>query len=173
MCGKEKERWYDREWQNELWAAQITAAARVKLHKLLLMQGSAAVYCDTDSVFSTQPIVGLGEGLGALTMECVYETSWIVGPKMYRLEPWNGTTIAKAKGIPRDLAEAFLKGDQVYFDRPITPHEMVRGKGNASAWYTLSRERRLVPYRRQPVSPELLEQEWGASETRPPAFGVG
>lgn len=173
MCGKHSPKHFEHTWQNELWAAQITAAARVKLHRHLLAQGDNLVYCDTDSVFSMAPIVGLGEGLGQLSGETMYEKAWIVGPKLYRLEPWSGAADVRAKGVPRDLADDFLSGKQIWFDRPISPHQMMEGKGTAGAWHTLTRERGLALYRRQPLDPSKLELEWGWTGTVPPVFGAG
>lgn len=160
----------DHDWHNVLWASYITAAARVKLHRSLLLQGSSAAYCDTDSVFSTQPIQGLGEGLGALTDHTTYARGWLVGPKLYRLEPIDGDPIVRAKGIPRALAGRFLRGEEVVFDSPISPRAQSRTGIRAGTWVPITRERQLVPARRHILSPDVLQLETGWSDTAPLVF---
>lgn len=164
---------FEHTWVNVLWAAQITAMARVKLHQALLAQGTNAVYTDTDSVFSTAPIVGLGEGLGALTDHTAYTRGWIVGPKLYALETATGVLNVRAKGVPRDKALAFLSGEQVVFDSPVTPRSQRHGGPKAGEWVPITRERQLVPHRRTPLNPELLDTDYGWSDTIPPWIGPG
>jgi len=163
---------YDHAWVNVLWAAQITALARIKLHRYLLLQGDAAVYADTDSVFSRAPIVGLGEGLGALSDPQTYARGWIVGPKLYRLERADGSDVVKAKGVPRDKALAFLKGREVVFSSPVSPRAQMRGAGSAGTWIELHRTQQLVPHRRTPVNPAALESDYGWTRTLPHHYGL-
>ena len=182
----------DGQWQNVLWASHITAAARVKLHGLLLQQGSSVVYCDTDSIFSMSPIVGTGEGLGALQSEGTYMDSWIVGPKLYALLPllydrpqtW-GTTpcdkhgrvacedcawLYKAKGVPRKLAADFLAGREVIFGSPIKPASQKPGGPMAGTWIEIHRQRGLTPHRRTPLDASVVDLEAGWTDTIPPAY---
>jgi hypothetical protein len=164
---------FERTWQNVLWASQITALARIKLHQCLTLQGHNAVYCDTDSVFSIAPIAGLGEGLGALTDHTQYAKGWIVGPKLYCLEGLTGDQTVRAKGVPRDKALSFLRGDEIIIDSPVTPRSQQHGGPKAGEWIEIHRSRQLVPHRRVPINPELLEGEYGWSDTLPMHIGPG
>ena len=162
---------YSHDWVNVLWAAQITALARVKLHRYLMMQGAGVVYCDTDSVFSTSPIAGLGDGLGSLSDPTMYAEAWIVGPKLYSLLQTDGTRLSKAKGVPRHLALDFLQGKQVIFQSPVSARKQRHGGAQAGEWIEIHRERQLVPHRRTPVQPQLLETDHGFTRTLPPHYG--
>lgn len=162
---------FEHTWVNVLWAATITALARIKLHRLMVMQGDALAYVDTDSIFSTAPIVGLGEGLGELSDHTCYQSGWIVGPKLYALQAADGTVITKAKGVPRDKAEAFLHGEEVWFDSPISARRARPGGPQAGEWVQMKRQRQLVPHRRTPTNPAALELEYGWSDTIPMHVG--
>ena len=186
---------YEHEWVNVLWAAQITALARIKLHRYLIMQGESIVYCDTDSVFSTAPIAGLGEGLGELSDPISYAEGWIVGPKLYSLTRYDHQLredgscslcgmdpkealgrpcrIARAKGVPRSYALDFLQGKEVIFDSPVSARKQRHGGPQAGEWIEIHRERQLVPHRRTPLNPALLETGFGFSRTLPPHYGSG
>ncbi len=65
---------------NFLWAAYITAGARIRLHQLLAAHG--AIYCDTDSLFTFEPVPKRAD-LGALSLK--YLADWVVirAPKVY------------------------------------------------------------------------------------------
>jgi hypothetical protein len=162
---------YGLAWTNVMWASQITAAARVKLHRLMMLQGSNLVYCDTDSIFSMAPIVGLGDGLGQLSNQESYAEAWIVGPKLYHLAKPNGYETTRAKGVPRALALRFLRGEEVVFQSPVKPKEMIHRGHAAGSWMEITRSRQLVPYRRQPTNPGALTQDGSWSDTSPPVFG--
>lgn len=162
---------YEQEWINVLWAAQITAAARVKLHWHLIAQGDALVYCDTDSVFSSRPIVGLADGLGGLTDHTPYSGAEIYGPKLYALLQSTGETQYRAKGVPRRFAERYLAGLPVTFDSPISPKAQARRGVAAGTWVQITRERQLVPARRVPTNPAALDTPHGTSDTLPPWIG--
>jgi len=66
------------------WAAYLTAAARVELQRQLVHAGRDAVYCDTDSVYSTRPLDrNLGPGLGEWGFEGRGLDWEALAPKMY------------------------------------------------------------------------------------------
>jgi hypothetical protein len=65
---------------NFLWAAYITAGARVRLHTLLVEHG--AIYCDTDSLFTFTEVPKRAD-LGALSLKYLAEWVTIRAPKVY------------------------------------------------------------------------------------------
>lgn len=157
-------------WANVMWAAQITAGARIKLHKYQVLQGDGLVYSDTDSIFSSKPIVGVSEGLGGLRVDGTYKSALIAGPKLYALEDYDGQWFAKGKGVPRKHALEYLRGERVTYGTPITPKAQARKGIKAGTWIDVTRKRQYVPSRRQIHDPAALESEWGFSETSPPVM---
>lgn len=159
------------EWTNVLWAAQITSAARVKLHKFILLQGISIAYCDTDSIFSTKPINGLGKGLGQLEPQHEYKSAIIAQPKLYALQDFNGEWQAKGKGVKGSVALQFLRGQAVSFMKPIKPKEGIRRGLEPGMWISVTRERRTNNYRRHPTNVQALFDDYGFSETEPLVSG--
>lgn len=87
-------------------AAYLTASARVELHAQLLHAGDAAVYCDTDSVYSTRELSRrIGGDLGEWGMEGEMRDWYAVAPKLYRYKDGAAGWRVRAKGIPRATAE--------------------------------------------------------------------
>jgi hypothetical protein len=67
------------------WAAYLTSEARIELHKKLTLAGSGGVYCDTDSVYSTNKLTAdLGPELGQWKKEGIFEDWRAIAPKLYR-----------------------------------------------------------------------------------------
>lgn len=158
------------DWTNVMWAAYITSAARVKLHQYICMQGYRIIYCDTDSILSQEPVLGIGEGLGSLTDHTNYQHAWIVGPKLYSLVDLDGNEIVKAKGVSHKVAKDFLTGKEVIFDSPVKPKGQFHRQQLAGTWIEISRQRGLVPHKRTPVDPQALLDGRGFSDTLPPCF---
>lgn len=84
------------------WAAYLTAATRIELHKQQLSVGDALVYSDTDSCYATKLITrGLGEDVGQWSDEG-WGLDWYArGPKAYRYaDAETGEYQVRAKGVP-------------------------------------------------------------------------
>ena len=93
-------------------AAYITARGRIQLHRMLVAKGGDdAIYCDTDSVFSTQPRSakdGLGKGLGSWSDEGPFRNFEAIAPKLYRYDEekggkWRPNLKAKGIALTRDI----------------------------------------------------------------------
>jgi hypothetical protein len=86
------------------WAAYLTGAARVKLHRQLIAGGSDdAVYCDTDSCWSEKERLGdSGKNLGEWEPTGRYRDFESLGPKTYHAV-LAGEEITAAKGIPKPV----------------------------------------------------------------------
>lgn len=81
------------------WSAYLTSEARIELLAELSSVGDSAVYCDTDSVFSTKPIDrNKGLGLGQWKDEGEIRNWASYGPKFYRYDRTDGKLVSKVKG---------------------------------------------------------------------------
>jgi hypothetical protein len=154
-------------WSNVLWASQTTAAARIKLHQVMTMQGDSLLYCDTDSVFSSNPIVGLSEGLGGLRSDGDYQQCIISAPKLYALQDYDGKWQAKAKGVSRRAALEFLRTGTATFSVPVKPQSQGRLHIPAGTWIDVERNNQHALARRQPLNPSALLNNSGWSDTAP------
>lgn len=165
---EQKTQRFGNKYANVVWAAQITGAVRIALHKQIMLQGSNIIYCDTDSVFSIQPIQGLGDGLGALRSPETLTNYYLMMPKTYSYIDLDGKAHYKAKGVPRKQAKEFIERGIVHFDAPIKPLEQSRRKRLAGHWVETKRTNHHLPHRRQPTKPisTLLDTEW--VDTTPP-----
>lgn len=154
-------------WTNVLWAAQTTAAARVHLHRHMVAAGSSLIYCDTDSIFSMQPISGTGEGLGELADDGMFQEIIVAAPKLYALCDSGGTWHAKAKGVSRTVALKFLRDGVATFNAPIKPLSQGRRKIAAGTWVPITRHQQYSLARRQPLDASAVASEDRWTDTRP------
>ena len=184
---------FGNDYRNVLWAAQTTSAVRVKLHRLMTLQGGNLLYCDTDSIITQGDPVGLGEGLGQLRLEGRFDRIMIAGPKLYALQrreqdmpdSWSVERCAphqlrrceecrwlpKAKGIPKAHALRFLREGEATFSRPIKPTEQHSRAIKAGTWIEVTRRKRYKVHRRTPINPDALRLEDGWSDTLAPYIG--
>jgi len=101
------------------WAAYLTGAARIKLHKQLTVDESAT-YCDTDSCWSeNERTVDIGSELGQWEPKGRYEGFRALGPKTYHAI-LDGKEETAAKGIPNPSWLAVAGGKAI-------PFQSVRG----------------------------------------------
>ena len=105
-------------------SAYITSLARVQLWKLLVE--SSALYCDTDSIFTTKKFK-TGTGLGELKLEKRMKEVVFVKPKVYSMLLDRGAEETKVKGVKRKL---------------ISPNEFAQFK----KMITVSKEKRSLEY---------------------------
>lgn len=126
---------------NIIWSAMITAASRVKLHRLLVKyQG---IYCDTDSIITTRQVPN-STRLGSLKIEKVLSEIEILAPKHYR---YRGTGERKwetvCKGVPKRVhKEAFKRKDgtiSVTFQRPYKIREALRRGMPMNEWHDVTK----------------------------------
>lgn len=107
------------------WAAFLTAYQRIYLHRQLVDDGHnglTAVYCDTDSIYSTVPrSMDIGTGLGEWKEEGKYHNFVAIAPKTYSYFDEEGNLEAKAKGIPDAVKNwlAMQSDEGVYIDRGV------------------------------------------------------
>jgi hypothetical protein len=67
------------------WAAYMTAALRIQHHRELAIHGESAVYCDTDSLWTTNELypADTGPGLGQWSRKCGFLEFEARAPKCY------------------------------------------------------------------------------------------
>src|SRR5215471_16700328 len=124
---------------NPVWAAEILGMGRVRLYHHLLQAGQSLTYCDTDSVHSTTAIP-TGENMpGNLVSTGYWDTADYFGAKLYRLERFDGASEAKARGIPRNSAEKYLRDGRVRFQTTLSVREAVAAGLPAGSWIDVDR----------------------------------
>lgn len=98
-----------------VWAAYITARARVQLHRMLTeFGGEDALYCDTDSVFSIRERGNVGVNLGDWANKGAIRGFEGIAPKVYRFQSytngrWRPKLRAKGVVLPGDLDAAWAE----------------------------------------------------------------
>lgn len=150
---------------NVFFAAQITAAARLRLYEELGRQGEHAVYCDTDSIL-TRGEIQIGEGLGSWRCEMQDGTADLLGPKQYKLH--NAVQGEKyiVAGVPERLAEAYLRDGAARFKRALAIREALAQGKQPATWVETYRTRGSVLPKRAPMAP-LDGPSLGWIPTRP------
>ncbi len=137
---------------NVLFAAQITAAGRVKLLDELRNQGEQAVYCDTDSIL-TRGTIETGAGLGDWRLELPDVTADLLGPKEYALHNSVVGDQYIVKGVPEEVARAYFHDGAARFSRALGVREALRQGKTPSTWVETYREHSTVLPKRAPVPP--------------------
>jgi hypothetical protein len=106
VFGKERpfcmeERKVTSKYQNVAIASYITASARLRLYEGLKRAGKSAVYCDTDSIFTTEDIWPKTDKLGEFSAKGKYNGGEFLLPKLYQV----GKKVrAKGMRIPNRMA---------------------------------------------------------------------
>ncbi len=137
---------------NVLFAAQITAAGRVKLLDELRRQGESAVYCDTDSIL-TRGTIETGAGLGDWRLELGDVEADLLGPKEYALHNAVVGDQYIVKGVPEEVARAYFQEGAARFTRALGIREALREGRAPSSWVETYREHSTVLPKRAPIPP--------------------
>lgn len=136
-------------WGNNVWAAWITARARMRLAGELAMltrRGARVLYCDTDSVIF-QGALGQrypehARRIGEFESRGRFSRALIVGKKEYALEVRPGEWDTRAKGVPHDQRLRYLRTGRASFSRPVRIRESSRIDVPANVWRTVKKQRR-------------------------------
>lgn len=155
---------------NVLWAAHVTAYARLELLRHIESAGDDIVYCDTDSVFSLRSVGTLSNELGDFNSKGMHRSGYFSAPKLYSLTSESGDTSYKAKGVPKSVAKEYIETGQASFSRPRRLIEAARRGGGAGVWIDVTKRRMLVPARRIPTDVAYTLGGDGWSDTRPSAM---
>lgn len=152
---------------NVLWAAHITAAGRLLLQNDLEAAGESLVYCDTDSVHSLAPLESVEGVPGLLRSTGFYDLGLYLGPKLYRLESYQGQKLVRAKGVPRRAAEEYLTAGRATYQTVLGVIKGIQIGREPGQWLDVERNRRTVLAARQLLNPRALRQPDQVSETVP------
>lgn len=152
---------------NVLWAAIILGSARTRLYQYLRMAGEALLYCDTDSVHSLRPLPIECDMPGMLRDTGVYDRGIYLGSKFYSLEMFDGKVETRAKGIPRQHAEEFIRHGHVAYQTQFgVVNGILRGTGPC-VWVDAESTARFAPGTRTILEPAVLTGGTSRSSTAP------
>ena len=157
---------------NALWAGCITGMGRQRLYSHLMEAGNTALYCDTDSVHAMRQLQTGSDTPGELVSTGTYDKGLYLGPKMYRLEAYDGSTEVRAKGIPRANAAEFLRDGTTSYQTSFGVIEAIAKGLSPSTWVDVSRTGHYAPGTRTILDPSAIGQPDRSSETAPPVFTV-
>ncbi len=130
------------------WSAYLTARTRIELREQLIADGEGgrtAVYCDTDSCYSTvERTRRPGSDLGEWKDEGPWREWECLAPKVYRFLKPSGEPVVKAKGLS-DITpegwEAFARGEGVPSTRGVKSLRMAaRERGTLFSRKGLTRQ---------------------------------
>ena len=126
-------------------AAHVTGYGRIRLMEFMRqIPEKDLIYCDTDSLFffsknKTLPFQ-TGSELGEMKMEGWGARIDVYAPKMYSID-----NVAKAKGVPRAMAQKFITDGEVEYDAPYKMREAINfyDRGNSrklSVWRKVTKK---------------------------------
>lgn len=156
---------------NVFFAANISAGARIRLHRDLLLSGEMTCYCDTDSVM-TYGHLPTGSGLGEMRCEHEGIDALIAAPKEYQLTLHGREVVTHVKGVPLGLREAYMATGQVRFRSPVGIKEAMQSHHTAGEWLLRSKTRGTAVSKRKvtgsdPLSSQAyLTEPWDQAELR-------
>jgi len=148
------------DYSNCFFAAQITAGGRLHMLEEFARQGENLVYCDTDSIITTGE-VQTGPDLGQWRLQMKNGVADLLGPKEYSLH--NEVLGSKyfAKGVPKDVAESYIKTGAARFYKALGIREALHTGGYPSQWVqTYRTHQQIVPKRYPLLKPNQSKDEW-------------
>lgn len=125
---------------NNMFAGQISAAARIKLHQLLLGHQDRLHYCDTDAMIITGE-TATSEGLGGLRYDWGPGLIRVIQPKEYFYRTGDFVQVAHAKGIPKECSHEYLERGRAEFAQPTHIREALRKGKLPSQWVEKTKRR--------------------------------
>lgn len=135
---KEKLSCYTPDFVNVVWAAYMTAYAR--LHEIMYLEKAFPdVYaCDTDSVF-THYSFKEGKQLGDIGVKDTPRDWVFLYPKQYASWNQSGQWTGRVKGVPRSLQEDYLRNGSITWTKPATFKESIQLGVAPGTWITRKR----------------------------------
>lgn len=135
---------------NVLFAAQIAAAARLKLLDELEYQNESLCYCDTDSIVTRGGLL-VSDRLGGWRLESGAVDADLVGPKDYQLVYADGVCDTVVKGVPGVVADDFFREGIARFTRALGIREAIREGRQPAEWVQTYKRRGVHLQKRQPL----------------------
>lgn len=116
-------------------SAFVASYARIMLLRAIKANEGNIIYCDTDSIKTTQPAIGvdIGEGLGQWTYEIKGKLVNYYRPKFYG---------NKRKGVPSRAVklESSPLGERWQYDKPLRYREAIKKGDIPNRWVTIIKE---------------------------------
>lgn len=119
-------------------AAWITSISRTRLCRGLIDCGTSAYYCDTDSIYTTNPVADIGPSLGQWKNEYPRDPiveAQFVAPKIYSYRHASGKVTNRAKGfsrfaepLPGDITERLANGETIEVSRFAKVRSVIAGE---------------------------------------------
>lgn len=125
-------------YQNTLFAAYITAYARLVLFSYMENNPDDIVYCDTDSIF-TKSRLETGTGLGEMKLEYENIDAEIYGCKAYQLLKEDTIIATKVRGVPLIEQVKYLNSHEATYLRSIGFLEANKRKLKPSEWVSVTK----------------------------------
>lgn len=124
---------------NTLWAAYVTAQARLLLHKYMEKLDRDVIYCDTDSIF-THAQLETSKALG--DMKLIYENVDVqmIGAKCYKIHNEEKILATKVRGVPSLYQEKFLTSHEASYMKSLGFFEASRRDLSPSTWVEMSKK---------------------------------
>lgn len=138
-------------YSNVFFAAQVSAGARVKLHREMLAQGGNLVYVDTDAIM-TRGQMPVGKGLGE--WKCLLEGGEvdIISPKEYTVMMDHYLRLYKAKGVPPKVAVEYLANGFARYQRALSLRQARVGNRWPGSWVETYQQRGSPIPKRDPAA---------------------
>lgn len=136
-------------WGNMVWAAWVTARARVRIAERIAQlgeRGARPLYCDTDSVMFTGRggrFPKVAARAGDFELKGKHTRLLLVGKKEYALETEPGKWLAHAKGVPLLARYRYLTEGRADFERPVRLRESMRSGETVNEWRRREKVRRV------------------------------
>lgn len=150
---------------SNIWALEVTAYARVVLHRLMTNireNGGTLLYCDTDSIiYHGGEKLPETKVLGGVKMEGESNCIEIVGAKEY---VFKNTT--KAKGVPKNKQDEYLHRGNTSYDKPIKLMEGLRRGLRPNVWTNVTKVKS-TSYDRRIVLSNGFTQAWKVKDNVP------
>lgn len=150
---------------SNLWAYEVTAYARILLHRLMVsvekdLKGEL-LYCDTDSIIYCGGRKMLeSKDLGQVKCEGKADCIEIMGAKEYIFKQK-----AKAKGIPKPNQEEYLRKGHTTFQKPIRLMEGLRRGIRPNIWVDVTKWKS-TPYYKRKVLNDGTTETWRIDNER-------
>lgn len=89
-------------WHQLEWAGYITSYTRAMIYQAILLNPDAIIACETDAVFSTEPLpLTIGKGLGEWELE-TFEGITYLQNGVYYADREDGSVVCRYRGMDRD-----------------------------------------------------------------------
>lgn len=149
---------------NVFFAAQVSAGARVRLHKDMLLHDQNLIYVDTDSI-TTRCHQSTGSGLGEWKCQLLDGEIDLIGPKEYACMIDHKLALVAAKGVPPKVAAEYIRNGAARYQRALSLRQAKVGQRWPGEWVEVYQQRGSPIPKRDPAA--VRRDYTGPIKTRP------